>query len=274
MIPGIFLIVLLMLLCEQLRTLLSKMHIHPYLVGGIVCVMQITLALFAYTILYSRYEKRVITELNKSNLFKHAWQGFTLGFIIQSLTVVVIFLAGGYAIIHINPMTSLIPGFIDAAVAGFVAEIVLRGIAFRLLQETVGTIIAVIIFSLMFFILHINSPNATILAGIATALQAGFLLSVVYVYSGSLWMPIFLHFAWDFAEPGIYGGINEGISQNTTLFTSKFTGDVLLTGGHSGPGASLQSAVFCLVAGLLFLYRIRKKKLFIKPYWKRGKESC
>jgi membrane protease YdiL (CAAX protease family) len=252
-----------------LRMLLSNMHIHPYLIGFIVCILQITLALSAYTILYSRYEKRSITELNKNHLFKYAWQGFSLGFIIQSLTILLIFLAGGYIITRINPVTSLVPGFIDAVVAGFVAEIVLRGIVFRLLQETVGTIFTLILFFLFFYGMHAFGAKASILSGIATALQAGFLLSVVYVYSGSLWLPIFLHFAWDFAEPAVYSGINEGISESATLVTSKITGNVWLTGGQSGPGTSLQSAIFCLIAGLLFLYGMKKKGLFIRPYWKR-----
>ena len=36
-----------------------------------------------------------------------------------------------------------------------------------------------------------------------------------------LWLPIFLHFAWDFAEPGVFGAINPGITIDQSLLTSK-----------------------------------------------------
>ena len=83
-------------------------------------------------------------------------------------------------------------------------------------------------------------------------------------------MPVFLHFAWDFAEPGIYGGINPGITIEKSLFTSNFTGPELLTGGQFGPGNSIQAAMFCLIAGLIFLWLAKRKNNFIKPDWKNS----
>jgi membrane protease YdiL (CAAX protease family) len=117
-------------------------------------------------------------------------------------------------------------------------------------------------------VLHSGTKGATFLSVLSTGIQAGFLLSSAYIFSRSLWLPIFLHFAWDFTEPGIYGAINPGNTIDASLFTSKITGPQLLTGGELGPQNSIQSAIFCLITGLLFLWLAKQKNNFTKPYWK------
>ncbi|MES1225921.1 MAG: CPBP family intramembrane glutamic endopeptidase, partial [Bacteroidota bacterium] len=184
------------------------------------------------------------------------------------LFILIIYIAAHYSIVSINPVSFLLPGFISALVAGVVMEILLRGILFRITEQYLGTTIATIIISLLFVIMHSRADNATILSVTATTVQAGILLSSVYVFSRSLWFPIFLHFAWDFAEPAIFGGINPGISVGETLFTSNITGPELLTGGQNGPGNSIQAAGFCLFVSILFLLLAKKKGNIIKPFWK------
>jgi len=239
------------------------------LTEAIIGIAVISLALFSY-ILFSRYyEKREITELSLTVFCKNALMGLLTGLILQSLVIVVLYLAGGYFIIQVNPLSFLIPGFTAAIIAGFVAEIMIRGIIFRLTEEKLGTVIALIISVLLFAVMHSGVQGATLLAVLATSIQAGILSSAVYVFSRSLWFPVFLHFAWDFAEPGIYGGVNPGITIEKSLFTSKITGSTLLTGGQFGPGNSLQAGLFCLITGVLFLWLAKRKNNFINPSWKK-----
>ena len=257
-------------LVEWIRQLLSgKIQMTDELQNGIVGIVEIFMALFSYTLLFRFYEKRKITELSLGVFWKNALIGFSLGFILQSLAILVIYLAGDYSIIKINPVSFLIPGFTAALIAGFVAEILIRGIIFRLTEKKLGTIIALIISSLLFAVMHSGVKGATLLSVLSTTIQAGILPGAVYVFTRSLWLPIFLHFAWDLAEPGIYGGINPGITLEKSLFTSKITGSELLTGGQFGPGSSIQAAIFCLIAAILFLWLAKRKNNFIKPYWKR-----
>ena len=95
-------------------------------------------------------------------------------------------------------------------------------------------------------------------------MQAGFMLPAAYVFSRSLWLPVFLHFGWDFAEPGIFGGINPSTSITQGLLTSKIAGNSLLTGGETGPQDSLSSLLLCLVLGLVFLLLAKRKDNLIK----------
>jgi membrane protease YdiL (CAAX protease family) len=83
------------------------------------------------------------------------------------------------------------------------------------------------------------------LSVISTVVEAGLLLSAGYIFSRSLWLPIFLHFAWDFAEPGVFGAINPGITIDQSLLTSKIDGPLILTGGQLGPQNSIQAFLLC-----------------------------
>ena len=251
------------------RSLLDKTQITGELQNGIIGITDVAIALLSYVLLFRFYEKRQIKELSLATFWKNAFIGFLAGLILQSLVILVIYLAGGYSIIRINPVSFLLPAFIAALTAGFVAEILIRGIIFRLTEEKSGTVIALIISALLFAVLHSVVKGATLLSVLSTTIEAGILLGAVYVFTRSLWLPIFLHFAWDFAEPGIYGGINPGITIEKSLFTSKITGSELLTGGQFGPGNSIQSTIFCLTAGLLLLWLANRKNNFINPYWKK-----
>jgi len=251
------------------RALLDKTQLTNELKNVIVGIIGVSVALLTYILLFRFYEKRQIRELSLAAFGKNALTGFLAGLILQSLVILVIYLAHGYSIIRVNPVLFLVPAFTSALTAGFVAEILIRGIIFRLMEEKLGTVIALIISALLFGLLHAGNKEATFLSVLSTTIQAGILLSAVYVFSRSLWLPIFLHFAWDFAEPGIYGGVNPGITIEKSLFTSKITGSELLTGGQFGPGNSIQAAIFCLITGLLFLWSAKRKNNFIKPYWKK-----
>jgi len=251
------------------RSLIDKTQFSTDLKNIVIAIVESLVAVTCYVVLFRYYEKRKIRELSASTFLKNAMTGFFMGLILQSVFILIIYLAGDFAIAQVNPLSYLLPAFAFSFTAGFVAEILLRGILFRLTEEKTGTIPALIIFTLLFGILHVNSKGATAVSVCATAIQAGLMLSAIYVYSRSLWLPVFLHFAWDFAEPGIYGGINPGISTEKSLLYSKITGSYILTGGEAGPGNSVQSAILCLITSLLFLWLAKRKGNFIKPWWKK-----
>jgi membrane protease YdiL (CAAX protease family) len=180
----------------------------------------------------------------------------------------VIYFAGNYKITHLNPFSFLLPSFFTALTAGFVAEILIRGIFFRLAKEKLGTAITLLIITAIFAVLHSGSKNATFLSVCATAMEAAVLLSAAYIFNRSLWIPVFLYFAWDFAEPGIFGALNPGNSIEQSLFTSEITGPAFITGGQTGPQNSVQSLIFCALTSLLFLWLAKRKNNFLKPAWK------
>ncbi|MEP6585057.1 MAG: CPBP family intramembrane glutamic endopeptidase [Ginsengibacter sp.] len=235
----------------------------------IISISEAAVALVFYIFLFRFYEKRQVKELSSSTLSKNAIIGLATGITLQSLFILIIYMAGHYSILSINPLTFIIPGFMQALTAGFVAELLLCGIIFRLTEEKFGTVIALIISASIFAVAHGNVKGATFISICATSLQAGIMLNAAYVFSRSLWLPIFLHLSWDFAEPSIYGGINPGISILKSLFESKISGPVILSGGQFGPQNSIQSLLLCSLLSFIFLWFAKRKNNIIKPYWTR-----
>ncbi|MEP6467134.1 MAG: CPBP family intramembrane glutamic endopeptidase [Parafilimonas sp.] len=235
----------------------------------IVAILDALAAISSYIFLFRVYEKRKIKELSLSTFSRNATIGFTTGIGLQSIFILVIYLFGNYFIKQINPVSFLLPAFAAAFTAGFVAEILIVGVFFRVTEERLGTLITLLICFVFFIVMHINVKGATTISVLSTAIQAGVLLPAVYIFSRSLWVPIFLHFAWDFSEPGIFGGINPGLSIDKSLFTSNISGSPLLSGGKMGPQNSIQSLVLCLIAAIIFLWLAKQKNHLIKPSWKK-----
>ncbi|MGI8951925.1 MAG: CPBP family intramembrane glutamic endopeptidase [Chitinophagaceae bacterium] len=267
-IVGIVVIGALVTLAEWLcKLLFNKTSLTDDTKNIIVAVADSVIAVFGYIFLFKIYERRRIKELSASTFGKNTLIGCVIGFVLQSLFILVIYISGTYSVVHLNSASTLITPFAFALTAGVVAEILMIGILFRLLEEQLGTVIALTIFIILFAVLHVKMEGATFISVSATAMQAGFMLPAAYVFSRSLWLPIFLHFSWDFAEPGIFGGINSSSSINQGFFSSKIIGSPLITGGPTGPQDSIQSLILCLLTGIIFLILAKRKNNFIKPHW-------
>ena len=100
------------------RYFLGKTGLTPILKNGIIGVIQAAVALFSYVLLFKSYEKRKINELSAATFWKNALLGFLTGLTLQSLIILVIFLAGDYFILRINPVSFVLPGLIDSLTAG------------------------------------------------------------------------------------------------------------------------------------------------------------
>ena len=227
------------------------------------------LAIISYTYLFKLYEKREITEFSKKGIIKHLSIGIVLGAILQSLTILVIYLKGGYSIISINPILFIIPPLTMGITSAIIEEVLIRGIIFRIPEEKLGSYISLLISALIFGALHMGNPNSSFSAGIGLAIQAGLLLGAAYIYSRNLWFPIAIHFAWNFTQSAIFGANVSGNVTSKTLITSKIEGAEWFTGGQFGPEGSIQATIFCLIATIILLALSHKQGKIIKPYWKK-----
>ena len=236
------------------------------LIGGIFAAI---LVIISYTYLFKFYEKRKITEFSKKSIIKNLSIGIVLGVILQSLTILVIYLKGGYSVISINPILFIIPPLTMGITSAIIEETLFRGIIFRIPEEKLGSYISLLISALIFGALHISNPNSSLSAGIGLAIQAGLLLGAAYIYSRNLWFPIAIHFAWNFTQSAIFGANVSGNAISKTLITSKIEGAEWFTGGQFGPEGSIQATIFCLIATIVLLVLSHKEGKIIKPYWNK-----
>ncbi|OOV19599.1 CPBP family intramembrane glutamic endopeptidase [Flavobacterium sp. LM4] len=227
-----------------------------------------TSCVLSYILFFKKYEKRAVTEFASKGIAKNLIIGISVGFILQSLTILVIYLNGSYSVAAVNPVSFILIPFAIMFTVAIIEEILVRGIIFRVLEEKLGSHISLTISSVLFGVFHLANPHGTLLSGICIT-TAGFLFGAAYIYSRSLWLPIALHFAWNFTQSGIFGAITSGNEKTNSLLESKIQGPEYITGGEFGPEGSIQAIAFCVVATIAFLILIHKENKIIKPSRKR-----
>jgi membrane protease YdiL (CAAX protease family) len=240
------------------------------LINGIIVSI---LAISSYRYFYSFYEKRVVTELSVVRLAKNLLVGTLVGVVLQSLTILVIYVAGEFTIELVNPVSFIIIPLTIAFTVAIFEEILIRGIIFRIMEEKLGSYIALGVSAVLFGALHLLNDGSTLLSGLCIAVEAGLLLGAAYIYARNLWFPIAIHFAWNFMQSGIFGAITSGNEKTTSLLTTKIEGATYITGGLFGPEGTIQAMVFCSVVTVVLMFLSHKQQKLIKPYWKKQKET-
>jgi membrane protease YdiL (CAAX protease family) len=105
---------------------------------------------------------------------------------------------------------------------------------------------------ILFALLHGSNPSVTNLA-LANTAGFGILFGYAYLRSRDLWLPIGLHFGWNFTVP-LFGENLSGLRMNVTGYEMSWTAGRVWSGGEYGPEASiLTSAV--LVVLFVFLWK-------------------
>jgi membrane protease YdiL (CAAX protease family) len=214
-------------------------------------------------------ERRTVSELSFNGGLKEIGQGALLGAGLFSTTIGVLCMTGCYAVAGWNDGSILLASLSLSLFSGFFEELLMRGIIFRIMEETLGTWIALALSALLFGFMHAWNPNATIVSSVAIALEAGLLLGACYVLTRRLWFAVGVHMAWNFVQGGIFGVAVSGNAAKG-LLQSTLAGPEILSGGSFGAEASVVAVVVC-VTGFAFVIRnARKKGEIISPFWKRS----
>ncbi|MEI6679707.1 MAG: type II CAAX endopeptidase family protein [Mariniphaga sp.] len=222
---------------------------------------------FTYIFFYKKYEKREIGEFSSKGLLKNTILGVLIGTTIQGLTIIVIYFWGNFQIISVNPFSSIITPFAIAFSVAIFEEILLRGIIFRIVEEKLGSYISLAISAIIFGAVHLLNPDSSVISSICIGI-VGFVFGASYIYSRSLWLPIAIHFSWNFVQSGIFGAITSGNEKTSSLFNTNISGAELITGGAFGPEGTIQAILFWLLVSIIFMVIITKQNKIIKPFWK------
>jgi membrane protease YdiL (CAAX protease family) len=127
-------------------------------------------------------------------------------------------------------------------------EMLFRGYAFQVLVKGIGAFATILPMAVLFGLAHSLNLNFGPLA-LANTILWGVVLGYSFLRSGDLWLPIGLHFGWNWTLPLL--GVNlSGFTMNVTGYTMHWKFGGLLSGGAYGPeGGLLTTAV---VIGLFF----------------------
>lgn len=164
------------------------------------------------------------------------------------------------------------PGLFTLVVFALAAtneEAAFRGYPFQRLAESITPVGAVAATSLLFGFAHFLNPHRTWVSTLNTAL-VGVPFCVAYLRTRSLWMPVGMHFVWNFLLGFFLGLPVSGITIPASFLTSKVQGPVWLTGGDYGPEGGLLATGAILIASAYLLaaksiYTTEEMKALVYP---------
>jgi membrane protease YdiL (CAAX protease family) len=219
--------------------------------------------------LYTRWvERRSAVEFGRRGALQELAAGLLIGAGVFGATLGAIALFGGYRITGTrSDLSILLIPFCVSFAAAVIEEILFRGVVFRLLEESLGTWIALAISAALFGLGHLSSPHATVFAMFAIALEAGVMLGAAYVLTRRLWLAIGIHAAWNFTQAGIFSVPTSGIPMNG-VFIGSLSGPAWLSGGEFGAEASVMAIVLCSAVGVALLVLAHRRGRFIAPFWR------
>ncbi|EFC68543.1 CPBP family intramembrane glutamic endopeptidase [Prevotella sp. oral taxon 317] len=183
--------------------------------------------------------------------------------------IVCLFLCGCYRIVNVElDVASQLSWLSLFLLVGVVEEVIFRGILFRLIADKWNIAVGLTTSSLLFGLAHLGNPGATLWAALAIALASGWLFGMAYAYHQTIWVPVGMHWAWNYLEGGVFGCAVSGTPLDyRPLITPRISGTDLLSGGAFGPEAS----IICVAIGIgisivyTMLYIKKRKRLGAKP---------
>ena len=211
-------------------------------------------------------ERRPVRELAWRPACRELSLGVAIGAALVAAIVLCIWLAGTFRVDGLNAWTTAVTPILTMAFVAFWEELVFRGIVFRMMEEGLGTWIALLASATLFGLLHLGNENATIIGGVTIVVTAGLVLAGVYILTRRLWVAIGLHFAVNAMQGPVLGLAVSG-HDGASLIDSSTHGPVLLTGGEFGIEASLLMTLFGVALAGYVLKAAHRSGRFVRPLW-------
>ena len=189
--------------------------------------------------------------------------GWCVGTGANVFTCVVLLVAG---LLHFVPPTDD-GGWLGAAVrvtlvllpAALAEEVICRGYLLTVVRDSVGARAAVVLTSVMFGLLHLKNPGATV-ASVLVVTLSGLLLATVRIQSDSLYAAWMAHFAWNWTMAVPFHALVSGIRFEAPGYRAVTLDPSWLSGGEWGPEGGLIAAVGMMLGLAYFYVRPRRKE--------------
>jgi membrane protease YdiL (CAAX protease family) len=227
----------------------------------------ILVVLYKLAIRHLGAEKR--DDLRLAGAGKPLALGLIAGLLLFSLIVAAAAALGVYRVVGEGDSRELFAAVITTAIFPAISEeLFFRGILFRWIEEFGGSWVALILSSVLFGLVHAFNPGSSWVAVSFIAIEAGVMLGAAYMLTRSLWLPMGIHAAWNFAQGEVYDIPVSGQAVHG-LVDARLAGPPLLTGNGFGLEASILAIVIATAFGLWLLWLAVRRGEVIPPWWVR-----
>ena len=275
----VILVAVLFVALGVLVTLASE-DLEDSLAIGLVEMALSGLAIVAGTFLAARFlDRRPISDLGLQ-FSSHWWRDLGYGLFLGAFLMLLIFLvelalgwvtveellstnrSAPFALAILWPLTQFLAvGIYEELVSrGYHFKNLAEGLSFSPLGRKRAILLAWLISSAVFGLLHAFNPNATVISTVNLFL-AGLFLGLPFLLTDQLAMPIGIHITWNFFQGNVFGFPVSGTSNNETTFIAvQQGGPDLWTGGAFGPEAGLLGLAAIVVGSLLIVWWVKRTR--------------
>jgi len=255
---------------EQELATIAPMDIEAILKVMEPYLLHLVVASGLYTLLYTWAFVRILDRRRLRDLGLHlrrGWFGnFAKGAALAVLILGIIFafsLAVGSIRVEgfaraapegVSVVVYLVGALLAFLSVGVYEELMFRGYVLQRLNDRAGKVASIAISSIIFAVMHGLNPGADVF-GIVNTIGIGVILCVLYFRTGSLWMAIGFHTAWNFSLGYIYSMPVSGIPLYGVLDVVEVDASSRLTGGSYGPEAGLACTIALAVWGAWLIWK-------------------
>jgi hypothetical protein len=185
--------------------------------------------------------------------------GSLLAIISVSFVILILRVINVYRVVNINVhFTSILYLIIIFAFMSILEEVLYRGVVYRIIENKLGSVLALIISGLFFGLFHYFNQDASVISVIAASI-GGVLLGLMYTISRQLWMPIAFHWFWNFTQV-FFGSRLSGSDEylKNAVINADFVGADRLTGGKAGIENSYLTLLLTVILVFLLFYKANK----------------
>ncbi len=234
--------------------------------GSTVAALSGAFVAFLGYVAYVRLiERRAVRELAARRAGPELIAGLVVGAALFGATIGTLALVGAFRITGRAPLGVVAAPFAAAVSAGFVEELLFRGILFRIVESAAGSWLALALSAVVFGLLHLLNAHASLQGAVAIMLEAGILLAAAFMATRGLWLPIGLHIGWNFTQGGILGLAVSGTPTAGAL-QGQLSGPDWLSGGMFGAEASVVAVILCLIAAAVLLRVAQRRGHILAPH--------
>ncbi len=143
-------------------------------------------------------------------------------------------------------------------IAALAEEALFRGYPLQTLTRARLVGLGVLLTSFAFAAIHMGNPNLSTVLPYLNLLLAGIWLAVAYLRTRSLWFPLGVHWAWNWALGALFGLPVSGITDLAphSLLRGTDLGPAWLTGGNFGIEGGLACTITMIVSTIV-IWRTR-----------------
>ena len=193
------------------------------------------------------------------NIGRDMIAGALLAIISVSVVCLILRVINVYRAVNFNVnLGSILYLLIVFAFMSILEEVLYRGVVYRIIENWLGSVLALVISGLFFGLFHYFNQDASIISVIAASI-GGLLLGLMYTVSQQLWMPIAFHWFWNFTQV-FFGSRLSGSDEyfKYAVIKADFVGADWLTGGKAGIENSYLTLLLTVILVFVLFYKANR----------------